>query len=108
MGRFRIKSLLRYLGVVLIFSTLATFRLQNKRSVIKVDSYLIDEEFKLNNHSNSIRVFNLNRPLEPKYVYDSIVCVKSSLDFVSTTLCPHHEEDDSHVSSAILSRNISY
>lgn len=47
---------------------------------------LIDNTY---NETPNVNIFNLNKPLEPTDLYEKIICKKSVLYIVQTTLCIH-------------------
>ena len=49
-----------------------------------------------------IKIFDLNKPLDPDDIYDRIQCRKSLKIFVSTTLCVHDLANDVHVSRDVM------
>lgn len=96
---------LKNMGKLLIFLAFLTLFIKYSTNQDEIDSYIIDDEFKLSESSHPIRVFNLSRPLEPAFLYNSISCRMSTHDFeVRTLLCPHDISNDAHVSSDIISK----
>ena len=47
---------------------------------------LIDNTY---NETPNVNIFNFNKPLEPTDLYEKIICKKSILYIVQTTLCIH-------------------
>ena len=55
----------------------------------------------------NVKLFNLNKALEPKEIYDSIKCrVSANIYNVNTTLCIHDQDRDSAVSKSIWETGI--
>ena len=55
----------------------------------------------------NVKLFNLNKALEPKEIYDSIKCrVSANIYNVNTTLCIHDQDRDSIVSKSIWETGI--
>lgn len=50
----------------------------------------------------NVKIFNLNKPLEPNDTYAPIICRKSAHFQVTTSLCIHDVQKDIHVSGSIL------
>jgi len=60
----------------------------------------------LNLSAPKISIFQLDKPLEPAKVYESIECRTSATVVVSTILCVHNREKDIHVSGSILGSGV--
>lgn len=64
-------------------------------------SFCISEKPFPQDQAPNINIFDLNKKLEPSYLYDEIKCKESTLYDVRTNLCVHDLNKDQFVSRSI-------
>ncbi len=91
----KIFLLLALLALILNFSNIKSSRFQKIKSNP-------ENQIKQSN----INIFDLNKPLEPKEIYEPIKCRNSSKVYVETVLCVHDLQKDVFVSNDIWNKGV--
>lgn len=105
----RVKSSLILLTFSVIFIVLYHFKANRTESDeldLTTKNIRKFEEEPIERNETIVRIFDLEKPLKPKKIYENINCRDSLSIYVKTKLCVHDPNEDSSVSQVILAYGI--